>query len=156
MKLYIEHQKFPKWVSVFFLAIVIVLGYIIIKTYRAPINYTLLTVTFIFILIHVFFLVAKLITEINEKGINIKFIPFHRKPITYNWDDIKSCEIREYNPMLEFLGWGIRYGFSGKSYTVKGNQGIQLELKNEKKVLIGTQKGNEIKEILKQYFKTDT
>ena len=59
-----------------------------------------------------------------------------------------------YNPISEYGGWGIKGGFSkqtGKAYTTKGTTGLQLTLKNGKKILIGTQKKEEIKRVLETY-----
>jgi len=50
---------------------------------------------------------------------------------------------REYKPIREYGGWGIRYVIGGIAYNVYGNKGVQLILKNKKKVLVGTQKPEE-------------
>ena len=108
------------------------------------------------VLINIFFLIARLISRIDKDGITVRFIPFHFKQIKYNWIDIESCEIRKYNPIFEFGGWGIRYGFKGKAYNIKGNKGIQLRLKNGRRILIGTQNSVEVERLIRQYFtKTD-
>jgi TATA-box binding protein (TBP) (component of TFIID and TFIIIB) len=45
----------------------------------------------------------------------------------------------------------LRYSVNhGKAYNVSGNQGVQLFFTNGKKLLIGTQKPEEITAILKQ------
>ena len=54
-------------------------------------------------------------------------------------DGIRSYEAITYSPLREYGGWGIRYGWNGKAYNVSGNQGIQLELSEGRRVLIGTQ-----------------
>ena len=91
----------------------------------------------------VFFYLLKLVTEVRKDGIYFKFFPFHRKFKTYSYDEIDNCAMREYKPIREFGGWGIRYGLSGKAYNVYGNKGIQLILKNKKRLLIGSQKADE-------------
>ena len=53
--------------------------------------------------------------------------------------EIENVYPREYSPVAEYGGWGIRYGKSGSAYNMRGNRGIQLELKNGKEFLIGTQ-----------------
>jgi hypothetical protein len=82
---------------------------------------------------------AKLITEVRTDGIYIRFFPFHFSFLRFAFDSIKACEARTYSPIGEYGGWGIRYGWNGKAYNVSGNQGIQLELNNGKRILIGTQ-----------------
>lgn len=86
---------------------------------------------------------TRLITEIRKDGIYLRFFPFHRKFKTYLYDEIESYDVREYRPIYEYGGWGIKYGFGGMAYNVYGNKGIQLILKNKKKLLIGTQKPEE-------------
>jgi hypothetical protein len=50
----------------------------------------------------------------------------------------------------EYGGWGIKYGLvgAGKAYSVSGMQGLQLYLKDGSRLLIGTQKSQEIQEII--------
>ena len=91
----------------------------------------------------VFFYSVKLITEVRNDGIYLRFFPFHRKFKIYPYEEIDSFMVREYKPIREFGGWGIRYSLGGKAYNVYGNKGIQLILKNKKKLLIGSQKAYE-------------
>ena len=86
---------------------------------------------------------TKLITEVGQTGIYLKFFPFHRKFKFFPFDEIESFKEREYRPIREYGGWGIRYGFGGMAYNVYGNKGIQLVMKNKKKILIGSQKSYE-------------
>lgn len=82
---------------------------------------------------------TKLITRIEKDGIYVKFYPFHRKYKYYRWEKIARPYIRTYNPLSEYGGWGIRYrGGKGMAYNVSGNQGLQLELDDGKKVPIDT------------------
>lgn len=90
-----------------------------------------------------FFLSTKLITEIKKDEIYIKFFPFHLNYKFFSFDEIESFKDREYKPIREYGGWGIRYGFSGMAYNVSGNKGVQLIMKNKKKILIGSQKSYE-------------
>ena len=97
------------------------------------------------------FLTARLETEINENGIYYKFIPFHFKRYKIDWTDVEKAIVRKYKPISEFGGWGIRIWLGyGKAYNVSGNKGLQIELKNGKRLLIGTQKPEEIEYILQQ------
>lgn len=100
------------------------------------------------LIIPIFLFVLNLETEISKEGISVRFFPFHLKNKFFAWDEIVKAEVREYSPLLEYGGWGIRRGMSGVAYNVKGNMGLQLVLKNGKKILIGTQKAEELKQIL--------
>jgi hypothetical protein len=89
----------------------------------------------------------KLVTRIAEDGIYVRFTPFHFKEKFYDWDSLSACYVRTYSPLLEYGGWGIKYGFGGQGlvYNVSGNVGLQLKFKVGEPLLIGTQKGEEIK-----------
>lgn len=100
------------------------------------------------LIIPIFLFVLSLETEISKEGISVRFFPFHLKKKFFSWDEIAKAEVREYSPLLEYGGWGIRRGKSGVAYNVKGNMGLQLVLKSGKKILIGTQKTEELKQIL--------
>jgi hypothetical protein len=104
----------------------------------------------------VFFSVAyfvQLETKIDESGIHYRFIPFQRKFTSISKDEIQSVFVRTYKPIREYGGWGLRYSFrNGKAINVKGKEGIQLVLKNEKKILIGTQLSQQAKSAIDSFF----
>ncbi len=105
----------------------------------------------------VFFLFekTKLITSIYDNEIRIRFPPFFSKEKTIPIQMIKKMEVRKYNPITEFGGWGLRYGFRGKAYNVKGNIGLQFNFKNGKNLLIGTQKGEQVKWAISKMVRAD-
>ena len=88
------------------------------------------------------FYTLKLITCVDEKGIFIQFYPFPAKLMPFA--EVDSCEARTYRPLSEYGGWGIKYGRSGKAYNISGDRGAQLVLKNGKRVLIGSQRADEL------------
>lgn len=85
------------------------------------------------------FLRARLDSEVTTEGIRIRFFPFHLRYREWRWDDIDSVEARTYSPLGEYGGWGIRRGRRGIAYNVRGDQGIQLVLRDGRCVLLGTQ-----------------
>ena len=89
-------------------------------------------------------------TGISKKGIEYRFKPYHSQTRLIQWNEIDKCYVRVYSPVREFGGWGVRFSIrdGGKALNVKGNYGIQLELKNGQKLLIGTQKPGEAKRVL--------
>ncbi len=94
-------------------------------------------------------LLLQLKTKIDEVGVHYRFVPFHLKQNSILWQDIKSAQVRKYEPLKEYGGWGIKgYSKKNRAYNVKGNIGLQLVLKNGNKILLGTQKEEEIKQFL--------
>lgn len=82
----------------------------------------------------------KLITQITPEGIQVRFSPLQRRFQFYSWSDIEQLFIRTYNPLLEYGGWGLRLGPSGSAYNVSGNVGLQIVLRGNFRILIGTEK----------------
>ena len=92
----------------------------------------------------------RLVTLIKQDGMYVRFYPIQTKMKFYNWRDINKLYIRKYKPLMEYGGWGLRYGFFGKgrALNVSGNIGLQIEFNNGKKLLIGTNKSNVMKDVL--------
>ncbi len=80
-----------------------------------------------------------MVTQVLPEGIVVRCSPFGFLKRRIDWNDIQRLYARTYAPLAEYGGWGIRLGKSGTAYNIRGSQGIQVELKNGKKVLIGTQ-----------------
>ncbi len=104
-------------------------------------------------LICVFLSLVRLNTKIDNQGIQFRFYPLHIKWQTISWDKVESAEIRSFSPLKEYGGWGLRYNKFGKAYTIKGNQGLQLHLKDGKNILIGSNRAEELEIILKTFKK---
>jgi hypothetical protein len=99
-----------------------------------------------------FFHSLKLITEVRENGLYIKFFLLHRRFQKFDFHNLNSYEVTTYSPLKEYGGWGIRYGTKGKAYNVKGNKGLLLNLKNGSNTLIGSQKPELLFEALEKVF----
>jgi hypothetical protein len=92
----------------------------------------------------------KLTTEVGPDGIDIRFFPLTRRRIYF--DSISSCKARTYRPIREYGGWGIRFSRKGKAYNVSGNRGVQLEFKQGRPLLIGSQRADELAEAINKYL----
>ena len=90
------------------------------------------------------FFFSQLVTEVREDGIYIRFFPFHWTFRRIAFTEVKQCKVRTYRPIREYGGWGIRYGCKGKAYNVSGDRGVQIELLNGKRLLIGSQRAEEL------------
>ncbi len=91
-------------------------------------------------------------TKVLADGIVYRFSPFHLKNRFIPFSDIQKCNVREYSPLKEYGGWGIRYGLSGKCYNISGNKGLQLYLKNGRKLMIGTRRAAELEKVIEKAF----
>ena len=82
-------------------------------------------------------------TTVGEDRVVIEVRPFTRREILA--DDIVRFGQRPVNPVREYGGWGIRgYRKSNRAYLMSGNTGVQLELANGDRVLIGSNRPDEL------------
>ena len=88
------------------------------------------------------FLLLKMETRVDDEGITISFQPFSKRQISLQ--DIEQCEARQYRPIREYGGWGLRWGWNGWAYNVRGNLGVQLVLTGNRRVMIGSQRAEEL------------
>ncbi|MHC4192731.1 MAG: DUF6141 family protein [Planctomycetota bacterium] len=102
------------------------------------------------------FLLAKLETEVHSDRLRVRLFPFHIRHREIAAEDLSECYPRTYKPIREYGGWGIRCGFRrgvGRAYNMKGNQGVQLVFKDGKRLLIGSQKPDELAQVIKSTMK---
>lgn len=104
------------------------------------------------LLMTLLFVFLRLDTAIKQDGIYYRFLPFQWTMKKISWDRISKLYVRQYNPIAEYGGWGIRIGLfgSGQAFNISGNKGLQLVYDNGKKFLLGTQKSEEIEKVLQQ------
>jgi hypothetical protein len=84
---------------------------------------------------------------IDQDGIHYRFFPLISRVKMIAKEEIDHYEIREFRAKREYGGRGVRFGFfnkRGRAYIVSGNTGLQIYLKNGKKVLFGTQRSQAI------------
>ncbi|MBL7967278.1 MAG: hypothetical protein JNK09_09765 [Prolixibacteraceae bacterium] len=87
------------------------------------------------------YLAMKLEVWIDQEGIHYRFWPLIFKERLISIYEIQRYEIRQYRPIVDYGGWGMKKSFKwGRAYNISGNIGLQLYLNNNKKVLFGTQR----------------
>jgi hypothetical protein len=88
-------------------------------------------------------LTSKMTTVVDAAGVHVRYFPFLRK--TFALADIVSWQARTYDPM-EYGGWGVR-GFPdryGWAYNVRGNRGVELAFRNGHRLMLGSQRADEL------------
>jgi len=160
MKVFIEEQKFTQPLVIVGLSVAfIVVCFSIYKQWDSIATGSLMeklgALSGLIIVLLVVFLFAnlKLKTRIDEKGVYYQYFPFHLSFKFIDWISISKCYARNYSGISEFGGWGIKFSISknSKSFTTKGNIGLKLKLNNGSKILIGTQKKEELQRVLNNY-----
>ena len=140
----------------------------------------LIIITFVMLLLSANILWIHLKTFIDRDGIHIRMwmCPFYVKTKSFLWVDIAEVYIRKYRPVAEYGGWGIQNGKDSRNplenlrfsvgkikipqketnnmaYNMSGNIGLQLVMKDGKKILIGTHKSDELSEVLQKLWKPE-
>ena len=93
----------------------------------------LMSLVFGFLLFMVLRLQLKV--SISESGIYFEMPPF-KKSTTFGPGEIESAFVRKYYPIRQYGGWGWR-GIKDKAYNVTGHWGIQIILKDKRRILLG-------------------
>lgn len=150
--LFYEKQQFKQWYFVLFFIIIdgfVINKLIMTKDFNTSYENGDINGLIIVALLNAFFILIKMETTIKEDGIYLRFFPFIGSRC-YRWENIQKMETVKYNP-LSYGGWGIRYGV----YSVSGNKALQLQFKNDTKILIGTKKPEAMQNILNSITKNE-
>jgi len=95
----------------------------------------------------------KLETRITEQGVYVRMFPLGFSFKFYPFSNMLAYYVRKYHPVREYGGWGYKGRHNNRSLSIRGDRGLQLEFPNGNKLLIGTQKPQEIIEMLKSLKK---
>lgn len=160
MKVFLERQFINRWwlFMIILAVIIIVVGTAYYSTRDAE-EGTAVTASVISLLICVPLVIAllylRLETRIDEKGVLTWFKPFGFTRKYFAWEEIDEIYLRNYNPVTEYGGWGIRgIGQNDKAYNIRGNTGIQIITKEGNRFLIGTHKPKEAEQAILPYKQT--
>jgi hypothetical protein len=93
---------------------------------------------------------ARLVTVVRTDGLLVRFKPFHLSPKQIDLRQVESVESVTYSPLAQYGGWGIRYGRGGKAYNVAGNKGVRLRMSGGRRLLIGSQRPDELAAAIRQ------
>jgi hypothetical protein len=86
---------------------------------------------------------VKLVTEVRLGELSIRLFPFRGRAIPLS--TISQTEVRQYSALGEYGGWGIRFSRrNGRAYNAYGNMGVQLVLNDGTRILVGSQRPEEL------------
>lgn len=100
-------------------------------------------------LVYILLFKMELKTRIDQDSLSFSYFPFIKER-KYRFEEIDSMDLIEYNGLLEYGGWGIKWNFDSWSYTTGGKHGILVKTK-KKKFLLGTQKPAEAQKAIDQF-----
>ncbi len=155
--LFQERQRFKQlWIwllliSIFMVPLVMDLqGYIaLVKSGEYGAAYTTQIVAMVVV---VFMVSCRVDTVVYKDRICYRFYPLQISYREIKAEEIAKAFIRKYNAIMEYGGWGMRLGLFGRGPAINasGDMGLQLELKNGDRLLIGTQKWKALGEVIEK------
>ncbi len=100
------------------------------------------------VLTPLFMMMLRLIIEVRTDAVVIRYIPIWTKRIPI--EAIESAEAVTFHPMRDWAGWGIRWRPGGGwAYTISGDRGVELQLKDGKKKLVGARDADVLEAAIK-------
>ncbi|TVX93246.1 DUF6141 family protein [Paenibacillus agilis] len=153
--LYKEVQRFPKWTLIFVIApALIFFGIAFVQLglgksvgSSSMSNNELVATTLIFgLLVPLTYIFMKASIIVTSDEIKLSLLPLYRKRI--HFEDIKEVQLVGIKAIEQFGGWGIRANKQKKGFVVAGNEGIELILYRGKPIVIATQRGIDLFNII--------
>ena len=88
-------------------------------------------------------------TRVTDRDLVVSFgavLPFYQR--RFALPKITAAESATYAPLAEYGGWGIRGWGRKVALNARGNRGVQLVLDNGSRVLVGSQRPQELVQAL--------
>jgi hypothetical protein len=99
----------------------------------------------------------RMTTEVTPTDVRIWFgwVPTYRRMVLLG--SIVRLEVVSYRPLADYWGWGIRSGRDGERVlNARGNRGVRLELADGTRLLIGSQRPEELALVLERTMRSGT
>jgi hypothetical protein len=93
----------------------------------------------------------RMTTEVAPTDLRVWFgwIPTYRRIVPIG--TIQRIEVVTYRPLADYGGWGIRQGRDGvRVLNARGNRGVRIDLADGTKLLIGSQRPEDLARALEQ------
>jgi hypothetical protein len=106
-------------------------------------NGDLLFLSVLLVAVYIRLVTVRLVTDLRATEVVVGLRGLWRKreiPL----DQVRAARVVEYDPVRDFGGYGFRAGTRGLAYIASGNRGVELELRDGRKILIGSQDPEEL------------
>jgi len=91
--------------------------------------------------------------SVTKEAITVSFGMLGSKVLTLKTSEITSMELKEFSPIADFGGYGIRFNGKVTAYYLRGSRGIEFTLLNGKKYLIGSDRPEEFYAVVQAMVK---
>ena len=164
-----ERQRLNKWLGILIMLSIIGIfiygGIIQIGMGKSfgnnPVSDSMLIIVFVMVLalLTIIFFVLRMDTVINKEGVWVRAFPFQMRFKFTSWDNISESVVRKTNLIKDKRGIGYRLVIRRSrstgiqmlkltSYNLSGSHLLELTLKNNRIIRIGTQKPEELTKFL--------
>jgi hypothetical protein len=107
----------------------------------------LVFLTVLIFLVYIRLMTVRLTTELRPGQLSVAMRGLWRRtrvPVV----NIRSVKAVQYDPVAEYGGYGIRSGPRGRAYIAQGNQAVQVDLRDGGKILVGSQRPDELAQMI--------
>jgi len=90
----------------------------------------------------------RLDTRVDAVGVQYRLFPLQWRWQVQPWAGVQRAYLRSYEPLGEYGGWGLKGTRRNRAYNMAGSEGLQLELADGRRVLLGTQQPAKLRQAL--------
>lgn len=146
-----EQQYWPGWVWILLGGTGAISGYIGYKAAATAGTRALWAAWPGLLVVALMVCMMRMTTRVDADGVTVVFglVPLHTRKIAFT--EIVSAEAETYSPLREFGGWGLRGWGNNRAINMAGNRGVRLQLKDGRRLLIGSQRAEELAQAIRSY-----
>jgi hypothetical protein len=134
-----EEQRFRQW-WIWALLLIVALPILVLAATGEP---ALLLGALIVIAVSALIALARLVVDVDRDAITVAFHflwPTRRIPIS----TVRRAQATKYRALLDYGGYGVRFGLRGWAFNVSGDEGVVVETNDGSSLLIGSQRPEEL------------
>ena len=145
MSYFHEEQRFGRWVwaVLVIISVPVVVAAIGVAGRDPAALAAILVGPIVVAVITALFALAKLVTDVDDRGVHVSFHllwPTRHIPL----EDVQRAHATEYSPLVDYGGWGVRLSWKGWAFNTGGAEGVLVETKSGKRIMIGSRRANEL------------
>jgi hypothetical protein len=113
-------------------------------------NGGLLFLTVLLLLVYLRLITVRLVTDLGPRELAVGLRGLWKSrhiPLS----QIRSAKAVTYDPVSEYGGYGIRSSARGAAYIANGDRGVEIELTDGRKLLVGSQRAEELAGKIRQF-----